>query len=712
MQFSYFSPCAKGMEYLLVDELKAIGAEEVREALAGVHFQGDLAIGYRVALWSRLASRVLLVLKTSKVNDIDALYDSVRSVDWLAHFSSDKTLAVDFNGTNTFINHTQFGAQKIKDAVVDQFKARAQTRPSVDTDQPNIRLNAYVHRDDFTLTLDLSGRALHERGYRPRAGMAPIKETLAAAILMRAQWPTLAKEGAPLVDPCCGSGTIPIEAALMACDIAPGLFRQEFGFNQGWLLHEERLWASILDEAVERAETGLQACTNEIFGFDADHRLIRVAQENAERAGVESLIQFEALSIRHLSKPQVEKNGVVVANPPYGERLGTVDDLLETYEELGTRLFEQFQGWSSAVITSEPELAKAMRLRSHKQYALFNGALPCKLYLFDITEKSVWRTPEELPLVLSAGAEDFRNRLIKNRKHLASWLKREGVHCYRVYDADLPEYAAAIDVYGDELLIQEYQAPSKIPENLAQKRLRELTHVATDVFALSAEKVHVRTRARQKGMSQYEKMDDSQHYQVVEEGGLKFWVNLHDYLDTGLFLDHRSTRALIRERSRNKHVLNLFSYTGSVSVYAAAGGAASTTSVDMSRTYGDWALQNFELNDLEGEQHQFIQADVMQWLPTVRETFNLIFVDPPTFSNSKRMDDVFDVQRDHVALLHDCLRLLAPGGEIIFSNNFRRFQLDKEAFSHCLIEDWSKRTLPMDYARNPRIHQCWRIMPK
>ncbi|QGX41162.1 bifunctional 23S rRNA (guanine(2069)-N(7))-methyltransferase RlmK/23S rRNA (guanine(2445)-N(2))-methyltransferase RlmL [Permianibacter aggregans] len=711
MRHQFFAPCAKGLEYLLVDELKALGAEDVHEALAGVHFAGTLAIGYRAVLWSRLASRILLVLKQSKAPDIDAFYDQVRSIDWLQHLPEQGSLCVDFTGSNAYLKHTQFGAQKVKDAIVDQHRARGRARPDVDTEQPTVRINTHVHRDDLTVTIDLSGHALHERGYRPRAGLAPIKETLAAAILQRAHWPAAAAEGKPLVDPCCGAGTLVIEAALMAADIAPGLFREDFGFNQGWLLHDDALWTSLLNEAEQRAEQGVAAVRSELFGFDADIRVLQMARKHAERAGIDDFVQFERKPIANLQKP-IDQIGIVVANPPYGERLGEVEALTATYQELGETLYNEFQGWQAAVITSEPVLAKAMHLRSHKQYAMYNGALACKLYLFDINEQSRWQPPEERELKLSEGAEAFRNRLQKNRKHLASWLKREDVHCYRVYDADLPEYAAAIDVYGDQLLIQEYQAPSKIPEAVAQRRLRELVQVATEVFGLSPERVQLRTRAKQKGLSQYEKIAEAQHFEVIEEGGLKFWVNLQDYLDTGLFLDHRITRTLIRERAAGKRFLNLFSYTGSVSVYAAAGGAHSTTSVDMSRTYSDWAMQNFELNQLDGPAHQFVQADVMQWLPTVRESFDLIFIDPPTFSNSKRMTDVFDVQRDHVELLRQALQRLAPGGELIFSNNFRRFVLDRDALADCEIEDWSRKTLPMDFARNPRIHQCWRIRPR
>ncbi len=726
MTLKFFAPCAKGLEYLLVDELKALGAGDVHEALMGVYFSGTLETGYRAVLWSRLASRVLLSLLQTEVRDIDALYDAVRSVRWDKHLNVNDALAVDFSGSNEFVRHTNFGALKVKDAICDQFRATQGARPDVDTEAPTVRINAHLHHDNFSLSIDLGGHALHERGYRPRTGIAPIKETLAAAMLVRAQWPKLAAQGAPLVDPMCGAGTLAIEAVLMACDIAPGLFRDDFGFTNGWKGHDAVLWKTLVDDAEVRAEQGCAASKVNVFAFDADSRVLRIAEENAENAGVPDFIRFQRGSVRQLKKP-VEGPGLVISNPPYGERIGNIDELKATYAELGQCLHEQFAGWQAALITSEPSLAQAVGLRSHKQYALFNGPLACKLYLFDLNEQNRWidarnkaprssetREPRvELPVApLSAAAQALHNRIDKNFKHLKRWRDREQVSCYRLYDADLPEYAAAIDVYDGHLFIQEYQAPRDVPEELAAGRLRELVEVAARYFAVDAAQVQLRTRARQKGSAQYEKQDSRRECFVVEEGGLKFEVNLSDYLDTGLFLDHRMTRALVRERSRGKHVLNLFSYTGSFSVYAAAGGAASTTSVDLSKTYCQWALRNLGLNGFERGPHLLVQADVLQWLEEATEKFDLIVCDPPTFSNSKRMDDVFDVQRDHVALLRACLELLMPGGELIFSNNNRRFQLEREAFADCTISDWSRKTLPPDFARDPKIRQCWHLKPR
>jgi 23S rRNA (guanine2445-N2)-methyltransferase / 23S rRNA (guanine2069-N7)-methyltransferase len=311
----------------------------------------------------------------------------------------------------------------------------------------------------------------------------------------------------------------------------------------------------------------------------------------------------------------------------------------------------------------------------------------------------------------------FANRLAKNLDRLSAWAKRERVSCYRVYDADMPEYAFAIDKYqsdpegtaGRWLYVQEYAPPATVDRARAKGRREEAISVLPEVTGLPASAIYWRTRRPQRGKSQYEAIADLGERVVVEEGGLKFLVNFTDYLDTGLFLDHRRTRARIRELARDRRFLNLFCYTGSATVYAAAGGAKSTTSIDMSRTYLDWARRNMSVNGLTGR-HEFVQEDCLAWLAEARaERYDLIFLDPPTFSNSKRMDREFDVQRDHVDLIRAALRLLAPGGLLLFSTNFRKFRLDGEALADLEIRDISRSTISRDFERDTRIHHCFEI---
>lgn len=708
----YFATCPKGLEYLLVDELKALGAEGVREALAGVYFEGPVEIAYRACLWSRLASRVLLPIVEFACADEEALYSGVQAIDWSAHLRADGTLAVDASLVQSQLKHGRYAEQKTKDAIVDQFRQASGQRPSVDTDQPDLRINLFVKRDRATVSIDLSGDALHRRGWRLEQGAAPIKENLACAVLIRAGWPQRMQEQA-LFDPLCGSGTLLIEGARMAADIAPGLERDYYGFL-GWLGFDAPLWQGLLDEARERARVGRESLSLRFFGSDADRRVIEAARANASVAGVSAFVRFEVRALEDISDAPAAK-GLVVSNPPYDARLAADPGL---YRALGALLRGPCRDWAAGFIVADEAPGQAIGLRAEKRYALYNGAIACSLLRFVPVAEQPERAPAQ-PKELTAGAEMVANRLRKNLKKLSPWLKREGVSCYRAYDADLPEYSAAIDVYtaadsasaedrGIWLHVQEYQAPREIPEETTRRRLSELLQAAMAVFELPRARIALKTRAPQTRSTRYQKQDLRGLWLPVEEDGLKLQVNLFDYLDTGLFLDHRPARRLIRQQARGKRVLNLFCYTGVASVHAAAGGAAATTSVDLSATYLEWAARNLGMNGYTGERHRLIQADVLAWLAQNRERFELIFCDPPTFSNSARAAD-FDMQRDHARLIRLCMDRLAPGGQLLFSNNFRRFRMDAGIESDFSVEEIGAVSVPPDFARDPKIHRAFWI---
>lgn len=714
----FFATAPKGVAALLMSELEALGATQLREQPAGVEFSGDMETAYRACLWSRCANRILLPLATFAAATPEALYEGVQSVDWSAHFTPSETLAIDFVARNSQIQHSQFGAQKVKDAIVDQFRATCGERPSVDIQNPDMRINLFLQRDQATLYLDLSGDSLHKRGYRQAGGAAPLKENLAAAILLRAEWPRIAAEGGGLVDPMCGSGTLLIEAAMIAADWAPGLLRERYGFL-AWQQHDAALWQRLTDEAAQRRDTGL-AHLPPIFGYDSHGKAIQFAQASITAAGLDEHIRLAKRDVAELRKPAQLEQGLVVVNPPYGERMGERETLEPLYRQLGERLKAEFSNWQAAVFTGNPELAKLMGIRAQKQHNMFNGALPCKLLRFHIDPE--WYMTEQRgprpakPEELGPGAEMLANRLRKNLKELGRWAWREGVSCYRLYDADMPEYALAVDLYQGEqrwVHVQEYEAPKTVDERKARLRLREAMAVIPEVLELPQENVYFKVRKRQKGAAQYTRQAEEKQFFEIEEGGCRFLVNFTDYLDTGLFLDHRITRQMVADMAKGKRFLNLFAYTGTVSVYAARGGAKSTLTVDMSNTYLDWARQNMALNGFDGEQHQFVQADCLEWLKQggvyKRAKFDLIFLDPPTFSSSKRMTDTFDVQRDHPAVIGAAMALLDAGGTLVFSNNFRKFKLDPELEARFAVEDITPRTLPRDFARNPKIHHCWLI---
>lgn len=712
----FFATCAKGLEYLLVDELRDLGALDVREALAGVAFEGTLETGYRACLWSRLASRVLLPIHTFDAPDDASLYAAVSAVDWWQHLESDGTLAVDANLFASGLTHARYVEQRVKDAIVDQFRARQGERPSVDTMQPDVRINLSVRRDKATLSIDLSGDSLHRRGWRVEQVAAPLKETLACAVLLRAGLQQMLADGGVLVDPVCGSGTLLIEAARYAADIAPGLQRDYFGF-QRWGGHDPEVWQRLRSEARERAERGVAALTPRFFGFDIDPDAVRVTLRNAESAGVAAALHVETRAVADLAPPPGASAGLVVCNPPYDERLAADATL---YRELGAALKRGFAGWHAAVLSADAQLTRALGLSAAKRYTLYNGALKCELLRIDRIEPG--RVATHTPQVLSDNAQMVANRLRKNLRTLKSWREREGVTCYRVYDADLPEYAAAIDVYrgapdaddaldprGDLWLhVQEYQAPASIPEETARQRLQDLLLAAMQVFELPRDRVAIKTRQRGKGGSKYARSERRGEFLRVREGAATLRVNLFDHLDTGLFLDHRPLRARIAAEARDRRVLNLFCYTGAVSVQAGVGGAATTTSVDLSASYLEWAASNLALNGLGGREHRLVQADVLPWLRAERGEYDLIFCDPPTFSNSARAAD-FDLQREHVDLIRACMARLSFGGLLLFSNNFRRFRLDPVLGDEFAVVEITPKTIPPDFSRNPRIHGAWEI---
>ena len=294
----------------------------------------------------------------------------------------------------------------------------------------------------------------------------------------------------------------------------------------------------------------------------------------------------------------------------------------------------------------------------------------------------------------------FRNRLIKMFRHVGKQAKRLGVNCYRVYDHDLPEFPFCIEFYGDKLYVAEYKRRHNMTEEEHDEWMEKSLEVICEVLVVPKENIFLKLRQRKPGrLGQYQKFDEVQHEFVVEENGLKFIVNLSDYLDTGLFLDHRLTRERVKAEAKDKKVLNLFAYTGSFSVYAAAGGASEVITVDLSKTYLHWAERNIQLNGFSAEsKYKFIHADVLQYLKALPPGyFDLIVMDPPTFSNSKRMDDFLDIQRDHVELINDCMAALKPGGILYFSTNFRRFILDKENIRASSMKDITKATTPFDF---------------
>ncbi|HEY2676685.1 MAG TPA: bifunctional 23S rRNA (guanine(2069)-N(7))-methyltransferase RlmK/23S rRNA (guanine(2445)-N(2))-methyltransferase RlmL [Steroidobacteraceae bacterium] len=705
-----------GAASVLAEELAQFGAVDIRERSHDVKFQGTIEVGYRACLWSRTATRVLLSLGSIDAVSSQSVYEAVKRIDWREHFRPGATLACDCSGGNDAIRHTIYGSQLLKDAVCDNLREATGERPNIKPDRPDVLLHMHVEGRTALISLDFSGESLHKRGYRSEGGRAPLKENVAAAVLLRAGWQQIAQAGGMLLDPMCGSGTFLTEGALIAADAAPAMDREYFGFL-GWRGHETELWEQLRAEARQRRTAReVRRC---ILGSDIDSEAVRMSIANGAQAGLADWMHIEKRALADQSPPKGEP-GLVVVNPPYGERIGAESGLPALYSELGAVLRDRFQGWQAAILTGNPPLARNLGIYAKRSHRIYNGTIECRLLRFDLTDANVQRPAEEVRADWASrpGAQMFANRLRKNLQRLNSWADREHIECFRVYDADMPEYAFAIDLYGREArhaYVQEYAAPSSVKQESARERRREVLAVLPEVLQLPAAQIHSRVRKMQKGADQYEKREDKAERHVVREGGLKFWVNFRDYLDTGLFLDHRLVRGMLRSLAKDSDFLNLFCYTGSATVYAAAGGARSTVGVDLSNTYLDWAHENLLLNGYSGDEHRLFRADCLAWLEEQAAhpaRFDLIFLDPPTFSNSKRMAGVLDVQRDHVGMIRRSLKLLRPGGRLLFSTNYTRFKLDSQSLADLSVEDLSAATIPKDFERHARIHRCFMVRLK
>lgn len=711
----FTASCAKGLEYLLVDELNELGAVSPKEGLSQVKFEADWKTVYRILMWSRVASRVFYPIATFEAEDDDILYRQASIIDWSQHLGSKSTFLVHSQSYRSKLSHTQFISQRIKDAVVDCFTENDEERPNVAFEEPDVVIHCRIRRNQVVISIDLAGAGLHHRGYRMEGGAAPIKENLAAALLTRSGW-ELDKNC--LYDPMCGSGTFLIEGAMMALGIAPGLKREYLGLF-GWRQFDSVLWQTIESDAVNKAKQGLEQKQLRVIGSDVNPKAIHSAQKNITLAGLEDVIKVHIAGIDQIEQLDLPSAGVLIVNPPYSERLGEFEQVKSLYRQFGEILKSKFLGWQASVLSPDKAFGHNLGIRAVKIYKFNNGSIPCELLNLDIDSKYFMSRVSENEVdknfrdKLSEQAQQLCNRIEKNRNKLKKYLSKENISCYRVYDADLPEYNAAIDVYEQSLHIQEYRAPKSVVAKVAQRRLQELIKVAAGIFEIPAKQVFVKQRQQQKGDWQYQALsrDSDDYFFNVTESGRQFIVNLNDYLDTGLFLDHRLTRSFIAEMARGKRLLNLFCYTGSVSVYAATAGAQSTTNIDMSNTYLEWAKRNFKANKIPLNKHEFIRDDCVKWLAEAREAelkFDLIFLDPPTFSNSKKMQTHFDVQEAHPQLIDDCIDILSPGGKLVFSNNFKKFEMQVESNDKIEVKEITHKTTPQDFTRK-NLHRCWLI---
>ena len=736
----FFATCPAGFEQLLASELRALHLDAVRPLTGQVAFAGSLVDAYRTCLWSRLASRVIAVLGRVDATDSDALYAGLSQIAWEEHLAPGTKLAIDAHGTNAQLRTTQFVSLRSKDAITDRMHARTGTRVMTDPAHPDLTVAVRIQRNRATVGIDLAGEPLFRRGYEAsRAStrnLPPLRCDYAAALLAAGMWGTLCAKGpATLLVPFSGSGTLAVEAYGMACGHAPGLLRTRWGF-MGWQQHDDAIWQEVLADARSRAAVPPRT----------DIQLVLSDQRPGYEAAVRQALRAAGLDVQPQMLPADELSS------PTKEPLLAVCDLswidpaavatkASALARLGA-LAEQFGDDAHAVVLAADAVSDAVLGAPEQTLACYVGRDEASMRLHPHPQHGpgaqvTLGSGERISMLVPA-SEQFARRLTKVARQRRKWARREDISCYRVYDADLPDYAVSLDLYagakGSWLQIYEYAPPKGIDPTLAQQRLLDVMALAPAILDVKPSDTFVRTRLRARGGSQYADeavtpkpvrpgrgragmppLPPGAH--LVDEGGLTFEVNFSTRLDCGIFLDHRETRAMLREMAKqtkgSKRFLNLFAYTGTGTCYAADGGMRHTTTVDLSRPSLDWAQRNMARNGFTGPEHEFIQADVIRWVSEQRRTKNrwdLVFCDVPTFSNSRRMrSSSFDVQRDHAELLIGVSRLLTRDGTCVFSCNLRTFKLDEAALAKAgvVAEDITAQTIPEDFARNPRIHKCY-----
>ena len=604
--FDFLAVCARGLESELANELVELGCESAEEERGGVRFRAPLRQGYRAALGSFLSSRVLLEIERFALSDESALYDALRQVHWQDHLALEQTFCFDVAASPAAEWITrQFAAQRAKDALADCFRAQSGVRPSVDRHHPDVRFHLYVGQAELILSVDLAGRGLHRRGAPRTQAIAPLKETLAAAVLRLGSWP-VAEPGAapPLLDPMCGSGTFLVEALCLATALVPGLRRETP--TLGWRGHQEELWKETL-RGFEERHRALTTQTEplRLFARDASKEAVAATRAAVQALGLRVALDARVQRVEEMVAPESEV-GLVVSNPPYGERVLEQAQALLLHETLGDRLRRHFLGWKAVILTPK-ELGACIGLRPSRRHVLYNGAIETRAFVFEIASHAPVEGSTPAWKKSSPEATMLANRLRKRSASLEPWAREQDTDAYRLYDHDLPEFPLVIDRFADEFVVYDATSRSRDPQGLL-RRMRDARLVLEELFPQA--RVQLKTRAAA-GIGERSALPEFRegHAFEVRENGMRFWVNTSDYLDCGLFLDERSLRRRIARESKGAKVLNLFAYTCSASVYAVAGGAATCVSVDRSASYLEWGRRNALLNGQSLDPHRFERDD-------------------------------------------------------------------------------------------------------
>ena len=733
----YFALSSERCSTYVKNECEKLGFNNVIQTRGGVFFDGDFKDGENFCLHSFFSTRLLLEIeKKEGINSADDLYNFAKTIEWEKWIlSSEKTFLITSNSENTpWCKNTASVALKVKDAITDRQREVYQDRSSINKENPDIIFHLFLEGSTASLYVDFSSRSLSKRHYRVKNTPIYLQENIASALLAFSPFVTLLEKGKliSVVDPFVGSGTILIEAALLASSSLPGLIDSTRFAFQNLPMFDKNEWEEVLNIAKEEDKKGKENFKKQIgnsipfIGYDTDEKMLSAARENAKAANVLEFIKFENKDATLLEKEDIPKDASIITDPPYGRRIES-ENLKPLYYKFAKNLENIIDGGSLTLITGDNELTKVIPYDDKRVFSLLNGAVKCdiinKRFISAEERKAIEKKKNEerekrLNSPLRPGALSLFNTLLKRKKEFDDYFSKHDISCYRLYDGGIMPFNAAIDVFENHFaVISEYSFNTNDDNESDKKidtKIDELKNVIERLGIANEENIFVKTRKKMLGRTQYEKNANKDDKFVVHEHKLNFLVNFTNYIDNGIFLDSRLLREKILKTSRDKRFLNLFSYTGTATVHAAKGGALSTVSVDSSNTYLNWAKDNMRINNFDTMNHFYYNEDAMEFLKKLdrRTKFDLVFLDPPTFSNSHSRNS-FDVQKDHEFMIMLIMNHLEKGGTLIFCTNFRDFKMSPRTLEHYNVKETSAETIDIDFKdRKYPIHKSFEIKHK